>query len=557
MAQQQTQLQKTKFCCSICLALLEGPVTIPCGHSYCRSCIQRFWDEEGQKIIPSCPQCRQTFIPRPVLVTNTMLADLVEELKKIGLQTTPADPCYARPEDVACDLCTGRKLKALKFCLVCSASYCEKHLQPHYDAAPLKKHKLVRSSKKLQDSICSAHDEVMMTFCRTDQQGVCYLCPLVHHIGHDMVSAAEEWTKRLAELKGSRQQIQEGIQIRVKEMKVLQQEVEAINQSADKTVEASQKTFTHMISVMKERISEVKQQIRSQQETEVNRVKELQEKLEQELTDLRRKDGDLEQLSHTKDRIQFLQNYNSLPCLSESTHSPSIEIRPRKYFGEGKVVVSNVTEKLHSILSDEWMKISQTVTDVDVLLPKPEPKTRTEFLKYSRNITLDPNTVNGYLVLYEGNRKATVVSQKLFYSHHPDRFTEHFQVLSSESLSGHCYWEIKLSGEYICVAVAYKNIPRTGSRDEAVFGRSDRSWTLCYYKKSYYFCHKGIITPLSGPQSYKVGVYLDHSAGILSFYRVSETMTLLHRVQTTFTQLLHAGFYIHFTRSSAEICELK
>uniref|UniRef100_A0A3Q4HDV9 E3 ubiquitin/ISG15 ligase TRIM25-like n=1 Tax=Neolamprologus brichardi TaxID=32507 RepID=A0A3Q4HDV9_NEOBR len=228
MAQHKNLMDKEKFCCSICLDLLTDPVTIPCGHSYCMNCIKTQWDLDDTKQIHSCPQCRQTFTPRPSLVKSTMLADLVAELKKIGLQAARSDHSYAGPKDVACDFCTGVKLKAMKSCLVCLASYCEKHLQPHYDSLTFKKHKLVEPSKKLQDNICSHHDEVMKIYCRTDHQSICYLCSMDEHKGHNTISAAAERTERQKELEVSQENIQQRIQDREKDVKLLQHEVEAI-----------------------------------------------------------------------------------------------------------------------------------------------------------------------------------------------------------------------------------------------------------------------------------------------------------------------------------------
>ncbi|XP_069026213.1 tripartite motif-containing protein 16-like [Embiotoca jacksoni] len=549
MAQKGVPLDRETFSCSICLDLLKDPVTLLCGHNYCMECIKVHWDGQEWKGVYSCPQCRQDFIPRPVLVKNTMLAALVEELKKTGLQAAPADHCYAGPEDVACDVCTGRKLKAVKSCLVCLASYCEKHLQPHYDVAPLKKHKLVNPSKKLQENICSLHDEVMKMFCRTDRQIICYLCSVDEHKDHDTVSAAAERTERQRELEGSRGNVQQKIQDRQKDVKLLQQEVEDINQSAEKTLEGNEKLFTQLMSLLKKRSRDVKQEVRSQQETQVSRVKELQEKLEQEIAELKRKDAELEQLSHTEDHNEFLHNYPSVSALSEPTDSSSIHIRPLTYFQDVTAAVSEVRDKLQQVLGEEWKKISVSVNEVDVLLSQPEPKTRAGFLRYSQEITLDPNTAYRQMLLSDENRKVTLMDHDQSYSDHPDRFSIYCQVLSRESLTGHCYFEVEMRGR-VLVAVAYKNINR-----QSRFGRNNKSWSLDCPNNSLWY--NNIETPVSGPPSSRVGVYLDHSAGTLSFYSVSETMTLLHRVQTTFTQPLHVGLWSAFVGNSAEFCKLK
>ncbi|XP_059200045.1 E3 ubiquitin/ISG15 ligase TRIM25 [Centropristis striata] len=557
MAQKGAQLDREVFSCPICLDLLKDPVTTSCGHSYCMKCIKSFWDEEDEKETHSCPQCRQTFTPRPVLLKNTILAFLVDELKKTGLPAAPADLCYAGAEDVACDFCTGRKLKALKSCLNCPASYCEKHLQPHYELPIFKKHKLVEPSKKLQENVCSQHDEVMKMFCRTDQKSICYLCSVDEHKGHDTVSAAAERTEKQKELEVSRQNIQQRIQDREKDVKLLQQEVQNINRSADKTVEDGEKIFSELIRLLEKRSSEVKQQVRSQQDTQVSRVKELEEKLQQEIAELKRKDAELKKLSHTEDHNQFLHSYPSLSALSESTSS--MEIRPLHYFEDVTAAVSKVRDKLQDVLREEWTKLSLTVTEVDVLLSDSpaEPRTRAGFLKYSCEVTLDPNTAFTKLLLSEGNRKATLMSNHQSYPSHPDRFTAYRQVLSRESLTGRCYWEVEWRGDGVWVAASYKNISRGGSTDTA-FGYNDKSWSLQCYNNNYTFWYNNINTPVSGPWSSRVGVYLDHRAGILSFYSVSETMTLLHRVQTTFTQPLYVGLWLCYSYgATAEFCKLK
>ncbi|XP_038854464.1 E3 ubiquitin/ISG15 ligase TRIM25-like [Salvelinus namaycush] len=578
MAQQGVLLDQDQFCCSVCLDLLKEPVTIPCGHSYCRSCIEDCWDQDVLKGVYSCPQCRQTFTPRPTLTKSNILAEVVEKLKKTGLQAAPPPAhCYAGPGDVACDFCTGtRKQKALMSCLVCLASYCETHLQPHYESPAFKKHKLVKATAQLQEKICSHHDKLLEVYCRTDQQCICYLCTMDEHKGHDTVSAAAERTEKQRQLGMSQQKVQQRFQEREEELKELQQAVESLKRSAQAAVEDSDQIFTELIRSIERRSSEVKELIRAQEKAQVSQAEGLLEQLKQEIAELRKRSTELEQLSHTEDHITFLQSYQSLSSISVSSDLPSIVVHPLQYFGDVSKTVSELREKLEDFLKGEWTKISTTVNIVDVVLP-PEPKTREQLLQceslycevtnslfllilltipleiYSNNscqLTLDPNTANSHLSLSEGNRKVAYTSTVQPYPDHPDRFTNICQVLCREGLSGRCYWEVEWNGSLFHTAVSYKDIGRTEEEDE--FGRNDKSWSLeC--SRGDYFSHNNVRTKVSGPQSSRVGMYLDHKAGTLSFYSVSDTMTLLHRVQTAFTQPLYPGFYLYAT---AELVQL-
>ncbi|XP_075906003.1 E3 ubiquitin/ISG15 ligase TRIM25-like [Nelusetta ayraudi] len=379
MAQSGLQLDPQTFSCSLCLDLLKDPVATSCGHSYCRKCLQYYWDAEDEKRVYSCPQCRRTFTPRPVLEKNTMLAALVENLEKTGLQAAPADHCYAGAGDVACDFCTGRRLKALKSCLVCRASYCDSHLQPHLHSSTFRKHKLVEPTLGLQENICPRHDEMMKMFCRTDQQNICYLCSVEEHKGHHTVSVVTERTEKQRVLEETRQKIQQKMQHSEKDLKELQKEVESIDSSADKAVKDSEDIFTQMIRLLEKRCSEVQQEVRSTQQTEVSRVKELQKKMEQEMTELKRRDAELDKISHTLDHSQFLHNFSSLPALSQSLDSSCLEIRPLRYFEDVATDVTKLRDKIQQVLMEKRLTrpvvhIAPTKLDlhieIDIFIPE-------------------------------------------------------------------------------------------------------------------------------------------------------------------------------------------
>ncbi|XP_067300845.1 stonustoxin subunit alpha-like [Pseudorasbora parva] len=209
-----------------------------------------------------------------------------------------------------------------------------------------------------------------------------------------------------------------------------------------------------------------------------------------------------------------------------------------------------------------------------IMTPVPDHKTtvtgnwsKSDFLHYSLRLNLDLNTVNKDLRLSADNRVITNPLTDHSYPDHPDRFERYQQVLCRESVSGRSYWEVDWSGDGVWIAVSYKSISRKGRGHQGAFGAYDHAWSLQCHRGKYSFWHKKKMTELHekpiGPRYYiagvyydsyrtglsgnfyRVGVFVDHRAGTLSFYSISgDSMIPIHSFQTTFTQPLYPGFNI-------------
>nr|XP_055038476.1 tripartite motif-containing protein 16-like [Misgurnus anguillicaudatus] len=530
---------KDKFSCSVCLDLLKDPVTIPCGHSYCMSCIINYWDQNEMRIY-SCPQCRQTFTPRPVLYKNVMIAEMVEELKKTKLQTAVPADSYAEAGDVECDACTERKYKAVKSCLECLKSYCQNHLKQHENLFNDRRHHLMNPTRQLHEMICSKHNKQLEIYCRTDQHCICYLCTMDEHKNHDTVTAVAERTEKQRVLGERQRKLHQIIEEREKELQELREAVDSHVRSAQTAVEDSERIFTELIRSIERRRSEVTQLIRDQEKTAVSRAEGVMKRLEQEIDDLKRRDAELKQFSHTDNHIHFLQGFQSLSAALEFSVSHRFTLSSLLSFDDVRKSLSQLKDKLEDFCREEIEKISDEVTYISAI--SDELKTREDFLQYFKQFTLDSNTVHKFIQLSDGNRTAIFTVQQ--YPDHPDRFDQRCQVLCRESLCGRCYWEVEWSGQ-VFISVSYKSISRKGSGNECKFRHNDQSWSLYCTDSSCSFRHNKIRTDLPVVlSSCRIGVYVDHSKGSLSFYSVSDTMNLIHRVNTTFTQPLYPGFNI-------------
>ncbi|XP_063068862.1 E3 ubiquitin-protein ligase TRIM47-like [Engraulis encrasicolus] len=371
------------FSCAVCLDTWRDPVTIPCGHNYCMRCISACWDQEDEGVY-SCPLCSQSFSPRPSLSKNTVLAELMGNMKVQNVTTTsvPSVACYAEPGDVECDFCTGRKLKAEQSCLACLASMCETHLQPHLDVPALRKHKLVKARAGLQDRVCAKHDKPLEVFCCIDQTCICMLCTMDDHKGHQTTSVAGERAHKQNQVMETRSHFQKNIQETDTTLQTLRDTMGHHKTMSEETLAHSEKIFNELIQYFEGKRSEVRELISAQQKQAGLNAEEMVQELEQRSTELKRGDAELAELCHEEDHSWFLQRFHTFKNSPALKASPIMILTVSKYFEDLCQCLSALRQTLESACDLDMLKVSAKIKEIEIARQLP---LREDLLKSHRS----------------------------------------------------------------------------------------------------------------------------------------------------------------------------
>ncbi|KAK0147085.1 Tripartite motif-containing protein 16 [Merluccius polli] len=519
MASATTSWSEETFSCSICLDVFNSPVTTPCGHNSCRTCITKFWDEQVRY---KCPVCNEVFNTRPDLRVNTLLSEMAAKIRpSVRVKEQPR----VEPGEVPCDVCTGTQLKAVKSCLVCFVSYCHTHLEPHQRVAVLKRHQLVDPMDRLEDRMCKKHERLLDLFCQTEQVCVCQTCTETDHKSHPVVRLKEEYEVKTAQLGKIVSEVQQMIQERKQMIKEIKDTVQHSKADADREIAEGVKVLNALMSGIEKWRDDFNQTVKEKLKSTEKQAEGLIKELEQEIEDLTNRSSEVKQLTHTEDHLHFLQTFRSLKNPPHTRDWTTVEVCPPSYKG----TLRRSLDQLEETLNMEMKKV---------------PDLKSALKKYACELTLDPNTACSYLSLSEDNRKVMVVGEDQSYPDHPERFDTWPQVLCREGLTGRCYWEVERRGG-VNIGVTYRGITRRGGGDDSDLGGNNKSWCLYCDDDGYSARYNGSETEISPPPpvSTRVGVYLDRPAGSLSFYRVSpgvggtsDTLTHIHTFWTTFTQ---------------------
>ncbi|XP_060781399.1 E3 ubiquitin-protein ligase TRIM21-like [Neoarius graeffei] len=510
-------LSEEQLLCSICLDVFTDPVTTPCGHNFCKSCLTQCW-EKSQHC--HCPLCKEKFTKKPELKINTTLREVAYLFKK---KSGPDKP------QVLCDACTGEKLKALKSCLDCCASLCKTHLEFHSNMPKLKKHKLINPVENLEDYICQKHERALDVFCRDDQTCVCQFCTEGDHKNHNTVPIEEESRERKTQLGKTQTDVQQMIQDRLKKIQEIKHSVELSKRSTEKEKADSVEVFTALIRSIERSQAELLEVMEEKQRAAERQAEGLIKELEQEITVLKRRDTELEQLSHTEEHLHLLQIYSSVCSPPHTKNWTEIRINTDLSGDTVKTALSQLQQTLNK-------KLTTTLNDK---LTETELK---RIQQYAVDVTLDPDAANPYLILSADGKQVRCGDKRQKLPDTPQRFNQHLIVVGKQSFSsGRFYYEVQVRGKTAWrLGVVRENINRKG---DITVKPQNGFWTVGLWNENQYWANAGPAVPLPLRQKVEtVGVFVDYDEGLVSFYDVKSRSHIYSFTAQSFTEKLYPYF---------------
>ncbi|XP_057175677.1 E3 ubiquitin-protein ligase TRIM21-like [Triplophysa rosa] len=508
--------------CSVCLDVFNDPVTTPCGHTFCKTCLNECWENTENCV---CPFCKETFMKRPDLKINTTLREVVKHLLVQNLEKSREvvqhfkEKIHLDKPAVFCDFCTEKK-KALKTCLMCQSSYCQTHLEPHTRVQRLKKHTLINPVINLDDYICQKHERPLELFCRDDHTCVCVFCTEGDHKTHNTVSIEEESRQRKTQLVKTQTDTQQMIQDRIKKIQDIEHSVELMKRKTDQEKADSVEMFRDLIRSIERCQCDVLKMMEEKQKRAEKHAEDVMKDLEQDISELKKRNVELEQImSNTEDHLHLIQISSSLctPVNMKNCSDISVDTSDRL----------NTVTPLTQLKQTLDHKLDQTV-----LMKK----------LFAVDVTLDADTASPYLILSDDRKQVRHGDVKQDVSDNPERFDKCSCVLGKEGFSsGRFYFEVQVSGKTEWdLGVARESINRKGRiRLKPVNGY----WTVALWNENEYKALDDSLVSLSlsvSPQ--KVGVFVDYEEGLVSFYDVESRSHIYSYTGQTFTETLYPYF---------------
>lgn len=507
MAAASSVLCKEQLQCPICLDLFNQPVSTPCGHNFCRDCINTYWQKS---VLSQCPMCKQRFYSRPELRVNTFISEVASQFKAVaenidGNKTSSVDNLLGRKGDISCDVCIGKRVTALKSCLDCFASFCEVHLEPHHVLGSFKKHHLINPLMNMQDRVCKKHEKLLDLFCSTDQTCVCQVCTANDHQAHHTVPIDDESRDRRVQIRRISEEVEKIIDGRLQNISKINRSIQLSRGNTEREIEESLQVFSKLLYLVQRGQAEVVEAIGAKQtQIEVN-ASGLIVEVEQEIDELRHRNAELKHLSHAEDDLYIVKNFPAISTLPSAKDWPDTCVAA-VYVGVLRRAVRSVACQLEETVKAEVKRLCET-----------------EFQRarqFAVDITLDPDSAHPKLVLSEDGKQVYHSDVALNLPDNPERFYPGLSVLGKEGFSaGQFYFEVQVEGKTEWdVGVGLESVNRKGGN---MLNPERGYWTLGMRKDESYWVLSS--TPTCVPlveRPQRVGVYVDLEWGQVSFYNV-------------------------------------